>query len=294
MYRTKALAAFVVGTILCRAAGSEPHFNGELALKFTANLAKFGPRPSGSEAHAGMERYIRDQLKLFHCETEELTFTAQTPIGPKPMRNFLVRIPGTGSRPVVISGHYDTKILPNFTGANDGGSSAGLLMELARVLCNAGKQRDPVWLLWLDGEEAVHEWTETDSLYGSRWLAAKWAQDGTAKRIKALINVDMVGDRDLNLLMDLNSSSQIRELFWQTARELGYGNHLGGTPSAIEDDHIPFGRAGIPVLDIIDFDYGPNNSYWHTERDTVDKLSAASFQVIGDTLLRVLTKLGGM
>ena len=167
-------------------------------------------------------------------------------------------------------------------------------MELARVLCNAGTQRDPVWLLWLDGEEAVHEWTETDSLYGSRWLAAKWAQDGTAKRIKALINVDMVGDRDLNLLMDLNSSSQIRELFWQTARELGYGNHLGGTPSAIEDDHIPFGRAGIPVLDIIDFDYGPNNSYWHTERDTVDKLSAASFQVIGDTLLRVLTKLGGM
>ena len=100
-----------------------------------------------------MERYIRDQLKLFHCQTEELSFTAQTPIGPKPMRNFLLRIPGTGSRPVVISGHYDTKILPNFTGANDGGSSAGLLMELARVLCNAGKQRDPVWVLWLDGEQ---------------------------------------------------------------------------------------------------------------------------------------------
>jgi glutaminyl-peptide cyclotransferase len=140
----------------------------------------------------------------------------------------------------------------------------------------------------------VRNWTETDSLYGSRWLASRWKADGTAKRIKALINIDMIGDRDLNLLADMNSSNQVRELFWQTGRELGYGQHLTGGSGAIEDDHIPFGQAGIPMLDVIDFDYGPGNSYWHTERDTVDKLSARSFQVIGDILLRVIQKLGGM
>jgi glutaminyl-peptide cyclotransferase len=296
MYRTQAVAAaLTVLTVVCSGAPAQgPQINGELALKFTANLVKFGPRPAGSDAHAAMERYIRDQLKLFNCHTEEQAFTAESPLGQKPMRNFLVRIPGTGTRPIVISGHYDTKLLPNFVGANDGGSSAGMVMELARTLCNSRNQHDPVWLVLLDGEEAYGDWTETDSLYGSRWLAAKWLQDGTARRVKALINVDMIGDRDLRLLMDMNSSSQLREMFWSSARELGYGRILGNTPSAIEDDHIPFGKAGIPVLDVIDFDYGPNNSYWHTERDTVDKLSAASFQMIGETLLRVLTKLGEM
>ncbi len=293
MHRSQALILLFAVAVF----GAEPvarPFKGESALEFTRKVVAFGPRPSGSKEHAAMQRYLAAQLKVLGCATQELAFTGQTPNGPVAMKNFLVQIPGRSTRPVVITGHYDTKVLPNFVGANDGGSSTGLLLELARVLCTGPKGPDPVWLVWLDGEEAVRTWTDTDSLYGSRWLAARWQSDGTAKRIKALINVDMIGDRDLNILADLNSSKQVRELFFASARELGFGQYLTGGDGAIEDDHVPFGRAGIPVLDVIDFDYGPGNSYWHTDRDTVDKLSARSFQVVGETLLRMLKKLGGM
>jgi Zn-dependent M28 family amino/carboxypeptidase len=296
MYRTQALILLLTSAVAAFAAppAATRRFQGETALDFTRKLVAFGPRPSGSAAHANMQAYLSAQLKIFQCAVEEQAFTGQTPNGPVKMKNFLVRIPGASNRPVVITGHYDTKVMNGFVGANDGGSSAGLLLEMARVLCGGAKGPDPVWLVWLDGEEAVRNWTETDSLYGSRWLAARWKADGTAGRIKGLINVDMIGDRDLNLLSDMNSSSQLRELFWQTARELGFGQYLTGGIGAIEDDHIPFGKAGIPSLDIIDFDYGPGNSYWHTDRDTVDKLSARSFQVVGETLLRVIQKLGRM
>lgn len=293
MYRTQALIVLIAAVSLSAAPRS---FQGETALEFTRKIVAFGARPSGSAAHTATQTYMAAQLKVFGCAAEELAFQAQTPYGPVRMKNIVVRIPGTSARPVVITGHYDTKLMPGFVGANDGGSSAGLLLEMARVLCGEGaaKGADPVWLVWLDGEEAVKSWSEADSLYGSRWLAARWKADGTARKIKALINVDMIGDRDLNLLADMNSSTQVRELFWRTARELGYGQYLTGGTGAIEDDHIPFGQAGIPVLDVIDFDYGPGNSYWHTDRDTVDKLSARSFQVIGDIVLRVIQKLGGM
>ncbi|MDZ4803183.1 MAG: M28 family peptidase [Bryobacteraceae bacterium] len=294
MYCTQALIVLLAALAGLSGAEAPRSLRGETALEFTRKLVAFGPRPSGSPAHASMQAYLAAQLRLFGCATEELPFQASTPNGPVRMKNILVRVPGTSTRPVVITGHYDTKVLPGFAGANDGGSSAGLLLELARVLCGMPKKADPVWLVWLDGEEAVKTWSETDSLYGSRWLASKWKADGTAKRIKALVNIDMIGDRDLNLVADMNSSTQVRELFWGAARELGYGQYLTGGTGAIEDDHIPFARAGIPVLDVIDFDYGPGNSYWHTDRDTMDKLSARSFQVIGDVLLRVIKKLGGM
>jgi Zn-dependent M28 family amino/carboxypeptidase len=243
-----------------------------------------------------MERLIESQLKSYGCTVAADVWTAPTPAGPKPMKNILAKIPGKAARPVVISGHYDTKAMPGitFVGANDGGSSAGILLELARVLCGK-KGADSVWLVWLDGEEAVRrDWSSEDSLYGSKRLASQWSADGTAGKVKALINVDMIGDRELNILEDMNSSTQLRQIVWTAARELNYGQYFTSLQSAIEDDHIPFARVGIPSLDIIDLDYGPNNSYWHTDRDTVDKLSAHSFQVVGEVLLRTLSKLGGM
>jgi Zn-dependent M28 family amino/carboxypeptidase len=163
---------------------------------------------------------------------------------------------------------------------------------MARLLCGR-RSIDEVWLGWLDGEEALRIWTAEDSLYGSRRLAAQWRTDGTVARIKALINVDMIGDADLVLLEELNSTDWLRKLVWETAAEAGYSKHFPRNPGAIEDDHIPFLQAGIPALDLIDFDYGPYNSFWHTERDTVDKLSAGSFDVIGNVLLKTLAKLGG-
>jgi Zn-dependent M28 family amino/carboxypeptidase len=208
------------------------------------------------------------------------------------MRNIIARLPGTSGRTVVISGHYDTKPTPGvpFVGANDGGSSTGLLLELARVLPKR-LHKDEILLVWLDGEEAFAQWTATDSVYGSRHLAAKWAADGTARRIKALINVDMIGDQDLQIVEETASTVWLRELVWNTARELGFSKHFGPSRGDIGDDHVPFLEKGIPALDLIDFDYGPGNSYWHTPQDTMDKLGANSFDVVGKVVLAVIRKL---
>jgi Zn-dependent M28 family amino/carboxypeptidase len=208
------------------------------------------------------------------------------------MRNIIARFPGNSGRAIAVTGHYDTKVFRDFrfVGANDAGSSTGFLLELARVLAGAPR-KDDVYLVWFDGEEAFGEWSATDGLYGSRHLAARWAADGTARRLKALINVDMIGDRDLAIAKDSLSSPVIGRLVWQVASDLGYGRHFLNQGTAVEDDHIPFARLGVPALDLIDFDYGPDNSWWHTEEDTMDKLSASSFQVVGDVVLETIRRL---
>jgi Zn-dependent M28 family amino/carboxypeptidase len=178
----------------------------------------------------------------------------------------------------------------NFVGANDGGSSTGFLLELARVV-NAMPHNDDIVLIWFDGEEAFEEWTAADSVYGSRRLEETWARDGVLPHIEALFNVDMIGDKDLDIVQEANSSRSLTKLVWDTARSLGYGKYFLETPAPIEDDHLPFVRAGINAIDLIDFDYGPNNAYWHTPKDVMDKLSAHSFQVVGNVLMAVLKKL---
>ncbi len=267
-------------------------FSGTSALKFTAKVVSFGPRPPGSPAIHQLQNYLLSELKQYGCQTTEDSFTAQTPQGPVGMKNIIARFPGKSGRAVAFTGHYDTKILPGikFVGANDGGSSTGLLLELARAL--AGKPRkDDVYLVWFDGEEAFREWSATDSLYGSRHLASKWSADGTLIRLKALINVDMIGDRHLDILQEMYSSSDLRRLVWQAAQSLGYGRYFTSMRSSVEDDHVPFLRLGAPALDLIDFDYGPSQSWWHTDQDTMDKLSAQSFQIVGDVLLETLRRL---
>ena len=148
------------------------------------------------------------------------------------------------------------------------------------------KHRDDIYIVFFDGEEAIREWTETDSLYGSRHLAAKWGADGTLARIKALINVDMIGDANLDILNDENSSQSLRTLMWESADKSGDGKYFLHQRAGIDDDHIPFVQAGVNALDIIDYNYGPQNSYWHTAADTIDKLSAHSLQVVGDVVTR--------
>jgi Zn-dependent M28 family amino/carboxypeptidase len=267
-------------------------FSGASALEFTHRIVSFGPRPPGSEPIRKLQGYILSQLKLRRCQVLEDSFTAQTPLGPLPMLNLIARFPGSSGRAVVITGHYDTKSMPgiNFVGANDGGASAGFLLEMARAL-SGQPRKDDVYLVWFDGEEAIAQWSATDGIYGSRHLAAKWAAEGTLARIKALINVDMIGDKDLGILQEQYSSASLRELVWQTAAQLGLGRYFLKQGAAIEDDHVPFLRRGVNALDLIDFDYGPNNSYWHTEQDTLDKLSAQSLQVVGTVLMEVVRKL---
>jgi len=265
-------------------------FSGTSALSFTHAVVTLGPRPAGSRPHVATELYIESQIKLQKAEFLTDAFTAKTPAGPVPMKNIIARFRGTTGRAIVFSGHYDTKKMAGFWGANDGGSSTGLLLEMLRVL---GKQKHPddIYLVWFDGEEAVREWTASDSLYGSRHLEEKWAADGTLSHIKALINVDMIGDKGLDIAKEENSSKSLMKLVWDTARELGYAKYFLNDEEPIDDDHMPFVRAGVNAIDLIDLDFGPKNSFWHTTKDTMDKLSAHSLQVVGDVLMGVLKKL---
>ncbi len=278
--------------ILWASLAAASDFSGVSALKFTAAAVNFGPRPAGSEAIHKFQQYILSSLKQCRCEVSEDSFTAQTPKGAIGMRNIIARFRGSSGRAIAFTGHYDTKLFSNFrfVGANDGGASAGFLLEMARVL--AGKPRkDDVYLVWFDGEEAFEEWSDTDGIYGSRHLARKWEADGTAKRLKALINVDMIGDKDLKIPKEQNSSSSLGRLVWQVAADLGYRSHFPDQTLAVEDDHMPFIRIGVPALDLIDFNYGPGNSWWHTSQDTLDKVSSESLLIVGDVLLETLRRL---
>ena len=272
--------------------------SGASALEFTRHAVAFGPRPSGSEANHQLQAYILTKLKTCKCQVIEDAFTPQTPKGPIAMKNIIAKfagaqLQGKTGKAIVITGHYDTKLFPGrkFVGANDGGSSAGLLLELARVL--AGQPRtDDVYLVWLDGEEAVRtEWAGQDNLYGSRHLAEQWSKDGTAAKIKGLINVDMIGDKGLNIKQEQNSNSRLRQLVWRSASDLGYKAYFVDETITIEDDHMEFLKRGIPSLDLIDFDYGPDHRYWHTDEDTMDKLSAQSLEIVGTVVLDVIQRL---
>lgn len=291
MLRQKALTAFVILTASLTVA-TAADFSGASALEFTRKAVAFGPRPPGSPANQKLQAYIESQLKLLHCQISYDAFTAQTPAGPIPMRNIIAKFPGSSGRAIVITGHFDTKPMPGavFLGANDGGSSTGFLLELARVV-NTMIHTDDIMLVFFDGEEAFGEWSDTNGTYGSRHLAARWAAEGVLPRIKALINIDMIGDKDLGILQETMSSPQLLRLVWQTAHDTGYGKYFLDSAQATEDDHLPFLKKGVNALDLIDFDYGPNNAYWHTPQDTMDKLSAHSFDVVGNVLIAVIRKL---
>jgi Zn-dependent M28 family amino/carboxypeptidase len=269
--------------------GSSPQVNAQRAFQYLKETVAFGARPIGSENHKKLENYILAHLK--GDEVEDDAFTADTVEGKLPVRSIIAKYPGTKDGIIVVVGHYDTLYGPknaSFVGANDGGSSTAILLELANQL--RGKKRDGygVWLVWSDGEEAVRQWTDTDSLYGTRHLAEKWEKDGTLKKIKALFVLDMIGDADLNIDKDTNSAPWLSDLMLQAASSLGLQSHFYARAGPVSDDHLPFVKRGVPTLDVIDFDYGYNNVFWHTPQDTVDKLSPKSLEIVGNTTLQAM------
>ena len=285
-------AIIVLAVCLSNLWSAPPEFSGEHALEYTRKAVAFGPRPPGSPAIKQLQTYILAQIHSHGTAVSTDDFTATTPKGNIAMRNIIARFPGNSGKVIVLSGHYDSKLLPGFVGANDSGSSTGFLLEMLDVLQGAPRQ-DDVWLVWLDGEEAFEQWSDTDSLYGSRHLAQKWLSDGTAAKVKALINVDMIGDKNLDLVYDMNSAPSLRSLVWKTAGQLGFGDNFRVSPQEMGDDHQPFLRAGIKSLDVIDFNYGPDNSWWHNGKDTMDKLSANSFRIVGKVIQSVIPQLEG-
>lgn len=285
-------ALLIFTTVLARAVD----FSGESAFEFTRRATEFGPRPSGSEALQRLQGYILEQLKTCGCEVVEDNFVASTPRGDIPMKNIIARFPGRVPsngmpRALAVTGHYDTKYFPGrkFVGASDGGSSTGLLLELARVL-KGGASNNDVYIIFFDGEEAVGEWSNTDKLYGSRHLVSKWRLDGTLSRIRAVFNVDMIGDRNLNIKKVTNSSRELVELVWNAANDLGYSRYFIEDEISIDDDHMPFLEAGVGAVDLIDFDYEP----WHEDSDTLDKISPYSLEIVGRVVHEVVTRLDAM
>jgi glutaminyl-peptide cyclotransferase len=269
--------------------GPMPQIDAKRAFQYIQEIVAFGTRPMGSENHKKVESYISSHLK--GDEVEDDAFTADTVEGKFPVRSIIAKYPGTKDGVIVIMGHYDTNYPlrdVGFVGANDGGSSAAILLEYANHL--RGKKRDgySVWLVWTDGEEAVRQWSETDSLYGTRHLAERWEKDGTLKKIKALLVMDMIGDADLDILRDTNSAPWLLDLIYAAAQKGGVQSHFYGLQGAVEDDHMPFVKRGVPCADVIDLDYGYNNVFHHTAQDTVDKLSPRSLEIVGNTTLEAL------
>ncbi len=287
------LALLVLATQTARpqpgARGPEPTmFDSTRAFEHLQRQVAFGPRPAGSEALAECRRYIQAQLKGSGIEVREQAFDAQTPSGRVRMVNLIATIPGARQDRIAIATHYDTKLFKNlrFVGASDGASSTAAVLELARIL--AGRKNEfTIELLFLDGEEAVVEWRDDDHTYGSRHYVQAAQKAGTLASLKTLVLLDMIGDRDLGIRRDTNSTPWLNDIVWGSAARLGHRSTFVNEYTTIDDDHIPFLRAGVPAVDIIDLDYAA----WHTAQDDLEHVSARSLQIVGDVVLAALPEI---
>jgi Zn-dependent M28 family amino/carboxypeptidase len=279
--------------------GPPPSFDADRAMRYASDIVKLGPRPLASPNHKKVEDYISAHLK--GDQVEDDSFIAETNIGKFPVHNIIAKYPGTKDGIILVASHYDTNYpLRNtsYIGANDGASSSALLLEIGNQM--RGKQRDgySIWLVWDDAEEAMKPDTEvdfmSDSLYGITHLAEKWQADGTLKKVKAFLLADMIGDADLNIDREGNSTPWLQNVVYEAATRLGYQSHFFARTLPMEDDHLPFVKRGVPCVDLIDFSYGYNNVFWHTPQDTMDKLSPQSLKIAGQTMLESVRLLDRM
>jgi glutaminyl-peptide cyclotransferase len=270
-------------------------------MKLTEQYLAVAPkRYLGSSGHTAAENFIKSHFAPEQARGTFITddFTARTPLGMTPMRNFIVKYPGKKDGIIVLATHYETNYWLkdiNFVGANDGACTTALLIALGQYYRDHPPQGYSVWLLFDDGEESINSnWTDADSLYGTRHIAARWSADGTLAHIKAFVLADMIGAKDLNVDRDANSTPWLLDALAQAGRETHHSQYLFKNPTEVDDDHIPFKQRGVPVLDVIDLDYGPptrerpEGSYHHTVQDTIDKLSPQSLQVSADLFLALV------
>ncbi len=259
-------------------------------MRHAAAIVGFGPHPPGSEAQRKVGDYLIGQLKSSRLEVRWQEFQALTPMGSLNMRNIWAVLPGRSGKTIILASHYDSKYFKDFqfVGANDGGSSSAVLLELARVLGHGNPTEHTIWFVFFDGEEAIHEWSDFDSLYGSREFVKMLNAEQKLSSIGALILLDLVGEKDLSFRRDTNSTTWLVDTIWTTAARLGYTNKFRQAATTAIDDHIPFAQQGVPVVDIIDLDY----AYWHTEEDTLDKLSSENMRVVAEVVLNALPEVG--
>jgi len=290
---------FLLGAALmlagCKPADSGS-FDGVRALAETEALVQISPRNAGSGNARIAAIHLETRLNALGFKTVVDTFSEETSTGKVFFNNVLGRLPGKTTRLIILASHFDTKagISEDFQGANDSGSSSGVLLELARVLSERAPFETEFLVAFFDGEECRKEYGLRDGLHGSRRLAQQIYTGGGAKLVEGVILLDMVGDKDLNIMVPRNSSKGLVTALFSAAREIGVRPVFSLGPGSILDDHVPFLLAGMPAIDEIDFEYGSApglNDYWHTKEDTLDKLSAESMQTVGDTILRMVENL---
>jgi len=268
-------------------AAAPPAFDAARAWAHLQKQVSFGPRPSGSAALKQCRDYIIAELKKAGLDVREQAFVAKTPAGDVPMINLIATIPGRRAERVILASHYDTKRSPafKFVGASDAASSTAALLEIGRVLKAARQNEFTIELLFLDGEEAVNwEWRDPDNTYGSRYYVDAARKSGTLAGIKALVLLDMIGDRDLLIRRDASSTPWLVDIVWDAAGRTGYRSTFSNEITAIEDDHMHFVNAGVPSVDIIDLDY----PQWHTAQDDLQHVSEKSLKIVGDVVLAAL------
>jgi len=262
------------------------NFSGEKAFSHVQHLVDLGPRPASSEALEKSRLYIIEQLKSSGWTATRSEFSDQTPRGKVKFVNLIARF-GTNKKKepaqFLLCSHYDTKTFETirFVGANDGGSSTGLLIEMARVLATSPALASKIELLFFDGEEAFENFTATDGLYGSRHFAEELRDSGKAKSVRGGILFDMIGDKSLDVTLPPDSPVDLARNIFAAADALGQRAHFTYLDRGIGDDHTPLNQIGIPVIDLIDFDFPP----WHTAADTLDKISAESLEIVGRVAL---------
>jgi hypothetical protein len=294
-YSATPLLLFALASIICRdtspAAQTKiwEELSGEKALAHVQRLVYFGPRPSGSEAIEKSRHYIEDQLRSSGWQVTRQAFTDDTPRGKVEFVNLIAQFPPQGhATPLfLLCSHYDTKTFDaiKFVGANDGGSSTGLLLELARVLALHPNLAANIELVFFDGEEAYDHFSETDGLYGSRYFARQ-LRGNRAKQFRGGILFDMVGDSSLDVTLPADSPPKMARDIFAAAEALKLRNYFTYLDREMIDDHSPLNAIGIPTIDVIDFDY----SWWHTAGDTIDKISAQSLQIVGLVALYYLSE----
>ena len=260
---------------------------------------EFGPRPAGSAELEQTRNYIINELKNYGLKVSTDEFRPTTPVGERKMVNITAELPGSSPSVIIISSHYDTKLFKEFrfVGANDGGSSTGALLELARVMTAAKADRHfTYWFVFFDGEEAFcKEWDECskpgapDNTYGSRRYVAELQNRNELDKVRAMILLDLVGSKKLQFGRDDMSSKWLVDIIWRTARNLGHGSVFVDRPESIgSDDHEPFLKAGVEAIDIIQLGTYPE---WHTAGDTLDKISPKSLKIVGDVMFASLPKI---
>jgi len=269
-----------------------PSVDSALAYSLVKALVGFGPRPSGSENNFRQIDFIAETASKFGASVKVQKFAALTPCGEMQFANVIAEVKGQRPEFLIVGSHFDTKKLedaPDFIGANDGASSTGLLLAMIKAIVDSGEMPPySLRLVFFDGEECIVQYGQNDGLFGSRHYLESLKKNGSFKKCKAVIVLDMIGDEHLNLTLSRDTHPLLAKALFKSAERMGAEKYFNWGNACILDDHSPFQEAGTPAIDVIDFEYGQGNMYWHTKADTLDKLSPASLKVVGDSVLDMI------